>query len=83
MVVGLLLVWLLVRVVGWFVDRRRARKDPAWAERRRKREMVRLFGEFWESELVRMDLTDAEWEEQAAVWWGEQPRAASEVDDAR
>ena len=27
---SLLLVWLLVRVVGWFVDRRRARKDPAW-----------------------------------------------------
>ena len=34
--VGLLLFWVLVRVVGWFVDRRRARKDPAWAERRRK-----------------------------------------------
>ena len=27
MVVGLLLVWLLVRVVGWFVDRREERQD--------------------------------------------------------
>ena len=55
MVVGLLLVWLLVRVVGWFVDRRRDRQV------RERREV---------------------WEEQAAVWWGEHPRAASEVEDA-
>ena len=56
MIVSLLLVWLLVRVVGWFVDRRRDRQE------RERREV---------------------WEEQAAVWWGEQARAASEVDDAR
>lgn len=56
LVVFLVLVVLLVRIVSWFVDRRRDRQV------RERREV---------------------WEEQAAVWWGEQPRAASEVDDAR